>query len=177
MEKPCSIRAPIRGEPPAPSVEGMNIALALLAVGYVLYRQVQKRPVNEGRSMLVPLVITGIGLAQGGLVDPHHAALSVGLLAIETLAAAALALYRAYTVRIWREGGTVWRQGTWQTVLAWVVSIGLRVGLIAAGTAMGVAQSKGGIMVFLGLTLLVQNAVVSWRARSLPANARATVNA
>jgi hypothetical protein len=29
----------------------MNIALALLAVGYVLYRQPRKRPVNEGRGL------------------------------------------------------------------------------------------------------------------------------
>ncbi len=155
----------------------MNIALALLAIGFVLYRQVQKRPVNEGRVLLLPVVLAGVGVAQGGLVDPHHQALSVALLAAEAVVAAALGLYRAYTVRIWREGGVLYRQGTWQTVLAWAVSIGLRVGLIAFGAGLGVKQSEGGILVFLGLTLLIQNTIVTWRGRTIPATGRVTVGA
>lgn len=178
METRGSIPAPIPWDGRVRSVESMNIVAAVAVIAFVLYRQLQPRLIKEDRFWLIPVVIAGIGISQGGVVDQHHLPLSVGLIVVEAFAALALAFYRAYTVRVWRdERGLLWGQGTWQTVVAWIVSIAVRIGLVGAGMLMGVTQGEGGILVFLGLTLLVQNAVVTWRARDLSAAERVTVNA
>jgi FtsH-binding integral membrane protein len=154
-----------------------NVVIAVAVLAYVLYRQVIPRQVREGRLYTIPLVLLVLGVAQGHLVDPAHRSPSVVLLVAEAACALVFGAYRASTMKIWRdEKGVLWRQGTVVTVLAWVASIAARIGLAAVGTADHVKAGNGGILMFLGLTLLVQNAIVDWRAGTSPNLRRATFN-
>ncbi|GII55013.1 hypothetical protein Pth03_34020 [Planotetraspora thailandica] len=146
--------------------ELLAAVLALAVLALAVYRQMRARPVNEGRAFTLPLVIIVIGVLQGHLIDQDHASLSVALLAAELLVGAALGIVRAYTMRIWRDArGTLWRKGTTWTIVAWIAAIAARFGFVAVGSAAGAALETGSILIFLGLSLVVQAAVVGYRAR------------
>lgn len=153
-----------------------NVLIALAVLGLVLYRQLRARPVGERQLYTVPAVLAVIGLAQGGLLDAAHPALSAALLAGEAVAAVAFGALRAVTVRLWRESdGGLWRRGTGWTVAAWLVSILSRVGFIAAGHALGLKLGSNLFLLFLALTLIVQNLLVVWRGRRVTGTAPASV--
>jgi hypothetical protein len=153
-----------------------NVLIALAVLGLVLYRQLRARPVGERRLYTIPAVLAVIGVAQGGLLDDAHPALSVALLAGELVAAVAFGVLRAVTVRLWRESdGELWRRGTGWTLAAWLVSILSRVGFLAAGHALGLKLGSNLFLVFLALTLIVQNLLVVWRGRRITGTAPASV--
>ncbi|HEU5024800.1 MAG TPA: hypothetical protein VFV01_07740 [Spirillospora sp.] len=153
-----------------------NVLIALAVLALVLYRQLRARPVGERRLYTLPAVLAVIGIAQGGLLDDAHAALSVALLAAEAVAAIAFGVLRAVTVRLWREkDGALWRRGTGWTLAAWLVSILSRVGFLAAGHALGLKLGSSVFLVFLALTLIVQNLLVAWRGRRIGGTAPASV--
>jgi len=181
-----SIRTPIHGAAMIRRVQGMNqlpsIVIALAVIAWVVSRQFRTQPVNERKMYVLPLILAAAGISQAGLIDPRHQALSVGLLAVESVVALGLGLLRAATVRIWRdESGMLWRSGTWLTAGAWLLSVAARIALMGAGYMLGVKSGSGGVLLFLGISLLAQNAIVAWRARFLPVggvarwSARATV--
>lgn len=153
-----------------------NVLIALAVLGLVLYRQLRARPVAERRLYTIPAVLAVIGVAQGGLLDDAHPALSVALLAGEAAAAVAFGALRAVTVRLWRESdGGLWRRGTGWTLAAWLVSILSRVGFIAAGHALGLKLGSNLFLLFLALTLIAQNLLVVWRGRRVTGAAPASV--
>lgn len=79
-------------------------------------------------------------------------------------------------MKVWQdERGARWRRGTPLTLGAWVLSVAVRVGLIAIGYWAGMKSETGGLLLFLGLTLLAQNAVVAWRAQRLNGAAAVSV--
>ncbi|MGH9093196.1 MAG: hypothetical protein ACRDZR_17730, partial [Acidimicrobiales bacterium] len=83
------------------------------------------------------------------------------------------------TVRLWRVDGLVLRQGTWLTILLWLVSIALHYGAQAWIGALG---GPGGIvsaslLLWLGVTYGVQAAVVHRRAGGLLALAGGAIDA
>ncbi|MER7543426.1 hypothetical protein ABTW95_10530 [Spirillospora sp. NPDC127506] len=143
-----------------------NVLLAVAVVALVLYRQLRTCSVDERRMYTVPLVLAVVALAQGGLIDRGHLALSAALVAGEAVAAVGLGVLRAVTIRVWRAGdGTLWRRGTGWTLAAWLVSIAIRAAFVAAGYAAGIKPAAGGVLLFLAVTLLVQGLVVGRRAR------------
>ncbi|MDL4775126.1 MULTISPECIES: hypothetical protein [Thermomonosporaceae] len=154
-----------------------SVLLAIAVLALVLYRQLRTRRLDEGRLYVLPVFLGVVGLFQGSLVDKVHPALSIGLLAVEAVAALALGGLRAVTVRIWRdERGVLWKRGNGWTAGAWLLSIAVRAGMIGAGYAAGIVPGAGGVLLFLGLTLLAQNLLVGWRARRLsPASASSVV--
>ncbi|GAA1818945.1 hypothetical protein [Actinomadura chokoriensis] len=145
-----------------------NVLLGPAAPALVLYRQLRTRPVDERRMYTVPLVLAVVALAQGGLIDRGHPALSAALLAGEAVAAVGLGVLRAVTVRLWREDdGTLWRRGTGWTLAAWLVSVAVRAGFAGAGYAAGIRPAAGGVLLFLTAMLLAQSLVVVRRAHGL----------
>ncbi|MFC0042148.1 DUF1453 domain-containing protein [Actinomadura rayongensis] len=145
-----------------------EIVLVVIALGYVLSRQLTARPLEEKSSFRVPLILAAVGLFSGGLVDRDHIAVSVVLLVAGVVVALGSGVVRALTVRVWRDqDGVLWRGGTPWTLAAWVGSVLLRVGLVVVGHLTGAASEGSGLLLFLGLTLLVQNALVVYRARTL----------
>lgn len=168
-----SIPAPILAGLAIPSVivmhEALNGLIIAAVVVLVIVRRFRARRVNEQRLLVIPLVIGGIGIAQGNAIDPHHAALSAGLLAIEIAAALLLGLGLGVTMRQWREpDGSRWSKGTWATFGIFLASVAVRSGLYAVGHAAGARPGSGTILISAAAWLLAQNAVIAWRSRGLP---------
>jgi len=150
--------------------EALNALIIAAVVVLVIVRRFGRRRIEERRLLVIPLVIGGIGIAQGSAVDAHHGTLSAGLLAAEVVAALLLGLVLGATVRVWREpDGSPWSRGTWATFGVFLASAAVRGGLYAAGYAAGVRPSGGALLISVAAWLLAQNAVIAWRCREVPA--------
>jgi hypothetical protein len=143
----------------------VNVVVAVGVVALVLVRQVRPRQVSEGgRWLVLPGVLVVLGLQHGGVLDPHHQALSAALLAAGIVVGAGTGVVWAFTSRIWRdENGTAWTRGTKATAAAWVGGIALRIGMAVLGGMMGVHEGQGATMLALAATLLVRKGVLAWR--------------
>ncbi|MCQ4044819.1 CcdC protein domain-containing protein [Streptantibioticus rubrisoli] len=146
-----------------------DVAVIIAVVVLVLARQLRPRKVADGaRWWILPAVLVFLSAKNGGVVDTHHEALSVGLLAAEILVGLGMGAVWAYTTRLWREAdGSVWAKGTKATLAAWTGGVLLRIGLAAVAAMLGVHQGGGATMLALAATLLVRTGMVMWRAREL----------
>jgi hypothetical protein len=150
--------------------ELFNGLVVVAVVVFVIVRRFTARRVDESRMLVLPLIVAVIGLTRGNPIDTHHPMLSAGLLAGEILAALLLGLGLGATMRIWRErDGSLWSRGTWATFGVFLASIAVRGGMAAIGYAAGVKAGSGAILLSVAAWMLTQNAVLIWRARTLPA--------
>ena len=94
-----------------------NIVIGLVVLAFILYRQLQPRPVRD--NFRLPLILGVVGVVE--LVDylqhrPHGTGV-IAALAGSLVIAAVFGAIRAATVRVWVDGGQAWRQGNWLTAL------------------------------------------------------------
>jgi hypothetical protein len=149
--------------------EIVNGLIIVAVIVLVIVRRFTRRRVDEGRFFVIPVVVGIIGITQGGAIDGHHVALSTGLLAAEIVAALLMGLGLGASMHVWRDAdGSHWSRGTWVTFGVFLASIAVRGGLMLAGSAAGVKPAEGTVLISVAVWLLAQNAVLVWRARSLP---------
>ncbi|QMU78719.1 DUF1453 family protein [Streptacidiphilus sp. PB12-B1b] len=147
-----------------------NVVLIIAVVGYVVARQFKARQFsgNARRMLILPAVLAFLALDNHDLLDRHHQTTSAALLVIGVVVEVGMGCVWGFTTRVWRdENGTIWAKGTKATAFAWLGMVLIRVGLIALGSALGVASGEGAIMLSLAALLLVRSAVVTWRAREI----------
>ncbi|MET7329953.1 hypothetical protein [Nonomuraea sp. NPDC005650] len=144
-----------------------------LAVVFVVYRQMQTRPTERRGILYTAAAMIVIGIASGGVVDSRHLVLSLCLALVEAVIAVALGVWRATTVRVWLDdSGVSWSRATGWTMLVWLVSVAVRVGLYFAGAALGLELSTSGVLLFVGLTIGAQSYVAARRGRALSSTVR-----
>ena len=140
-------------------------------VAWILVRQRRVRRVPRQVRLFSPVLIGLIGLYQLGAFTNHHrlsAAVAAALLGATVLGAGVFGAVRALTVRLWRIEGLVLRQGTWVTMGLWGLSLALHLATAwwigSLDAVAGIAWSS--LLLFVGLSLGVQGAVVHRRARA-----------
>lgn len=149
-----------------------TIVVDILVVVWLLYRQRQVRRVRAQVNLRLAGFLSILGLIELiDFSDQHHLAPKVvGVLTLSfVVGAVALGAVRATTVRIWRVEGAVLRQGTWLTIGLWILSLALHYG---AEWWIDALHGPGGVvsaslLLWLGVTYGVQNAVVHHRAEGL----------
>ncbi|MGY5764637.1 hypothetical protein ACXET9_05495 [Brachybacterium sp. DNPG3] len=141
----------------------LTALLGILAILWILFRQLQPRRLRQRPT--APIVLIIIGLAQ----TSHHLdagtvpAMDLLLLLASLAVGAALALCRAALTRLWiAADGTAMRQGTWATVVLWIVSIASHLGIDALQQDAGLGTAS--LLVYLGVILLVQQGMLLVRA-------------
>lgn len=148
----------------------MSSAIALLVdlvvFGLLMYRQVSVRQVRSGR---LPMVLAGLGLLEIASYGQHDrlAPVAMALLVASLVIGAALGAIRATTVRIWYQNGLLVRQGTWLTVLLWLVSVGIHLGTGELVSRPMQAVLSVGTLLYLGVTLGAQQLVIGVQARRM----------
>lgn len=156
----------------------------LIVLALILRSQVESRPLEANYPRL--LILAVIGVAETGVflfgshqllsfVQGHHhhltlivpngtamMAAAVGSLILAVLTGA----LRTPSVRLWRQGGQVWRKGTALTVVLWLVSLGLHFGYDAV-----VARGKGDggfgaatLILYIAASLTTQHITLTARA-------------
>ncbi len=156
--------------------------VSLLFLGWLLYRQVQVRPVPRQPRLGRPLLFLGLGLLLflpflAG--RPRVPGSCWAVLAASFVVGAGLGVARAYTVRLWFADRRLLRQGTWLTVVLWLVAVGLHAcaGLLVVriGGPAELMSTTG--LLYLAMALLVQQVALARRGERRRARARAAVAA
>ena len=143
----------------------VNIVITAAIVIWVIYQQLRVRPLRQrGR---VGLILAAIGLIETvQFVSRNHVhTRDIWLVVASIVIGAALAVWRAYTVRIWRDQtGVVVRQGYWLTAVLWLVSIAQHLGLDSQ-THNGLASVT--LLLYLGISFALQRLVMLERAKRM----------
>ncbi|MEW2500324.1 hypothetical protein ACQPXB_02075 [Amycolatopsis sp. CA-161197] len=151
----------------------VNILIGLVVLAWLCWRQTQKRLVREDRKPTVLLILAVLGVVSlASFFKGTTPGTPAVLLLIGSLVVAALfGLVRAYTVRLWRADSQLWRQGTWLTVVLWVVAIAVHIGLDFVIDANSPAKGLGSasILLYLAVSLGAQRLVVQSRANHVVA--------
>ena len=136
-------------------------SLAVLA--FILYRQRQVRVVSTKLTFPAVLALLGLGSLSGAGEAHPLSATDLAVLAILLAGdAVGLGAVRAYSVRLWRAGESVLRQGTWLTLGLWVVGAAMHAavdGLDHLGS--------GSLLLYLGVTYGAQRLVLRRRVAEL----------
>jgi uncharacterized membrane protein len=144
----------------------VNLLIGLVVLALLMWRQTRKRPVREDRKPTVLLILLVLGVLQLSTYfkSASSSTLVIGLLAGSFVLGAGFGVLRGYTVRLWRQDGQLFRQGTWLTIALWVVAFGVHIGLdtLIDGNAKGL--SSGSILLYLAISLGAQRLVVQSRA-------------
>jgi hypothetical protein len=139
------------------------VAVAVLVL--VVRRQMALRPINPGSMMRVPAILLVIGLVSDRtLLDRLNSPAGALLLVAGLLIGVAGGVARGLSQRlIWREG-VVYTRGTRWTLVLWLATVLLRVGMAALGAAVHAPEGTGEVLLFLAVTLGVQNLLLMRRA-------------
>jgi drug/metabolite transporter (DMT)-like permease len=156
--------------PNVPAMASESILIGLVVLAWLLWRQVQVRELRHDRGYLFPLVLCVVGVLQIVQYDHDHplAGAGIALLVLSIVVAAAFAIWRATTVRVWLHDGRLLRQGTAVTIVLWLVAIGVHLGgdhLIAPHDADRLGSVS--LLLYLGVSLGVQRFALGERARRL----------
>jgi hypothetical protein len=148
-----------------------SYALGTLILIVVLLRQVRVRPVRRVFQPRLPLVIGVIGLFEMfSYAGNHHVSSSAWLWVLGTLVVGAIGLgvLRGISMRVWPGNGWVLRQGNAITMALWLVSLLVHFVGDSGQSHAGAAGLEGAsFLLYLGVTLCVQNYVVHRRALPL----------
>jgi hypothetical protein len=164
-----------------------NILIDLVALVWLLSRQLRARPLTE--SYKLPLILAVIGAAEFGafimgggqqfasFLKGHRSFATIpdgktilAAVAGSLILAVVTGAIRAPTVRLWWQGGQYWRKGTWLTAALWIVSLGVHLGydaLIAHGTGKA-AIGDSTLLLFFAVSLTAQRVILTTRAHRIP---------
>jgi hypothetical protein len=147
----------------------VDVLVIVVVAALVIVRQLRASRIDSGRRWwLLPVILAVVALREPGLVDAQHHTASIVLLTAELLTGLAIGAGWAWTTRIWVEpDGAVWSKSTKVSGAVWAVGIGLRVGLFALGSMLGVHQDSSALLLALAATLLVRSGILVRRAHSL----------
>ncbi|MCR6481274.1 hypothetical protein M8542_00430 [Amycolatopsis sp. OK19-0408] len=159
-----------------------NVLLYVVIAAYVLYRvgykQVRGTLLDRKTLTMLPLILVAVGAFLAAKAMPGASPAEFGLLVVDLVVLAGLGVLRSTTTTLTERDGTTFQKGSAVTIGLWVLTIAVRVGLVALGTALGVAGplTTGSIVLTLGVSIAVQNATTYFRVqrRGLPLAERRT---
>ena len=147
----------------------VTIFLGVAAVGYVLWSRLRGQPLNARRLLVLPVVLTVIGVADlTGSSAPRLSGTDVGFLAASVAISVLLGAARGATIELYPNGGELCQRYRPVSVAAWVTLVAAK--LVLAGIASVAGASAGGgthgLLLSLGASLIAEAAVVGPRALS-----------
>ncbi|WP_284747397.1 hypothetical protein [Amycolatopsis sp. RTGN1] len=153
-----------------------NVLLYAVIAAYVLYKvvyqQVRGTLLNRKTLVMMPLILVAAGVYLAAKALPDASPAELGLLGADLVVLAGLGVLRSTTTTLTERDGTTFQKGSAVTVGLWLLTIAVRVGLVALGTALGVAGplTSASIALTLGVSIAVQNATTYSRIqrRGLP---------
>jgi hypothetical protein len=135
----------------------------LMVFVWIIYNQIRIRQVRRNLHLTVPIILVVLGLPNiltyvntGKNTGLFLAGILAGLLFI----AVVMGALRAFTVRIWAKDNMIFQQGTWITIVLWVVTIALHLLIDQIGNV-----GESSLLITYGITLSIQRWVIYSRAR------------
>ena len=142
-----------------------TIALVVLLVGYLLVRRMTGQLMEARRMLILPAILTLVGLAS--LNSTALSATAIGFLLLGCVVGAGFGAVRGYTVRISERNGAAWMRYSVATIGLWIAAIAVRLALVPVEnlvdpTAASVAGQAA--MVAVGVGFLAESVAVLYRA-------------
>lgn len=151
----------------------VEIVLILAAVGYLLFRRVLGEPAQAKRMLMLPAVLSVIGLsdvsgqAVSGQAETSLSSLSLLFLAATAAISVILGVLRGASVRISRRDGVAFVRYTAVTVALWVVNLAIKFGAnltLGAIDPTDAGAVSNGLLLTIGVGILAEGLVVIYRA-------------
>jgi hypothetical protein len=149
--------------------ETANILIGIAVLAFVLYRQLQPRPIRD--NVRLPIILGVIGLVELiQFLSKHHGSKTFLVLGGSLVLAVVFGAFRAATTHVWIEGGQAWRRGNWITAVLWIVSLVGHLGYdyLVDGKGPLAGLGSASLLLYLGVTLLIQGLILLARASRLP---------
>jgi hypothetical protein len=145
------------------------IAVAVVAVGYVMVRRFAGEPVRLKRLVVLPLGLAAWGVLNLGKVAHGLSTVDVVVLVVEGLVAVLAGMVRGATIQVYVRDGYLWQRYRALTIAVWVALAAVRVGLGFGAAALGAHRAvlSASLLLMLGLSLLGEAAVVVPRGLAL----------
>lgn len=142
------------------------IPLAIAIVAYVIGKQLIGEAVQGKRLIVLPLVLTGIGVANVAGAHSHPSGTDIVLIAVSAAIAIAVGLGLGSLMRLESRDGGLWAQLPTRGLWLWGGLLVSRVALMGVAHVAGadVAASSDAILLTLGLNRVAQGCVVGGRA-------------
>jgi hypothetical protein len=111
-----------------------------------------------------PLVLVAVGVH--GLAKQSLSALDVGWIAVTVLLGVAFGAIRAATAVLYPQHGVLWQRYTVKTLVVWVVTFAVSVGVGVLAVATGMHPEARSMPLSIGVGLLGEALVVLFRSRA-----------
>jgi len=141
----------------------------MAAVGYVLWSRMKGQPLKVKRLLVLPAVLTVIGITDLTGSPAHHLSpKDVAFLVGSVVISVCLGAARGATIELYPQQGELWQRYRRNTVALWIALIATK--LVVAVIAGAAGASAGGgtntLLLTLGASLLAEAAIVAPRALS-----------
>ena len=148
-----------------------NVIVAVLVLGFILWRQLQPREVREDSPYRLMLILGVVGVADLiGFAGDHHVSPLAWALVVGSLAVGAgFGVMRGVTVHVWRHNGVLVRQGNAITVLLWAIALAVHLLVdhaIDGADSQATGLGSTALLLYLGVALAAQRFATLSRARS-----------
>jgi hypothetical protein len=152
------------------TVSAIEVLAVIGIIGYIIFRQVQGEPLRGKRALLLPAILTVIGVTDlHGANGAHLQAADVTALVIGTAGSAVIGLAFGAVMRLENRGGHLWAQLPVRGLWLWAAMVAWRVVAFGLADAMHahVAASASTLLFSLGVNRLAQAAVIVPRAMAM----------
>jgi hypothetical protein len=148
-------------------MSGLEILAVVGIIGYVIYRQVRGEPLRGRRAVLLPAILTVVGLTDlHGNGGAHLQAADVTALVIGTAGSALIGLASGAITRLESRGGHLWAGLPLWGLWLWAALFAWRGAMIVFAHSIhaNIAASSATLLFSLGVNRLAQAAVIVPRA-------------
>ena len=130
---------------------------------FFIVRQFQPQRLKMGLLIGLPLGLAYFGLHGLGQLESPEA---LAFFSINAVTAVALGYWRGLSYRVWNDRGQAWFQGTLLTLGLWLLSILVRLTLMAGGHFAGLSTtgSMAQLLLLLAINFGAQNLVIVFRS-------------
>lgn len=147
----------------------ITIVAVFAVIGFVIGRQLIGEPLRGKRVVMLPVVLTVIGLTDLG--GSHHQPVTptdIACLVVGGLLVTGIGLAQGCVTRLESRDGALWGQMPVKGLWLWALLIATRLAMTGVAVMLGahVAASSSTILLMLGINRLAQAAVVVPRAMS-----------
>lgn len=148
--------------------EPLEILAVIAIIAYVIGRQLMGEALRGKRVVLLPVILTVIGIADLGGKHEHASATDVTLLVVGGVIVAVIGLAQGAVMRLESRNGSLWGQLPVKGLWLWLILVLSRVliTVLADGDGAKVAASSSAILLMLGVNRLAQAAVIFLRSTS-----------
>lgn len=150
----------------------VNILLIVAGVGYILVRRMIGDIVEIKSLLVLPVVLTGVGLlqlSQHGQLDDlgPQGVTTVAFLVVGIALSLGIGAVRGMTVYLAERNGELWMRYRVSTVALWVLNVAVKAAIIpveVAVTHQSASTATHTLLLSVGLGILAESAVVLVRA-------------